>query len=101
MTEDSHTPIEPPFDKNMEDDGFDAFKDKWFGELIVFMKKQFISSIIGFEGDGSAEFYSEPQWILYFSCIVFNAIVLMNLLLALVGTVHGDIMGLEKEHRYK
>ena len=93
-------PITPPMDKNMEVTDFYTFKDKWLGEIIALIKSQFISSLIGFEGDGSAEYYTDPQYFLYIACIVFNGIVLINLLIGLTGTVHGHIMENVDSYRY-
>ena len=72
----------------------------WLGEYISFLKKQIIGSVNGFDGEGT-ELFQERNWLLYFVCIIFNLVVLMNLLLALVGTVHGEVHEMREEYTYK
>lgn len=91
---------EPPFDKDMEVVGFDTFWDKYLGEYVAILKTSFIGSVIGFEGEGIA-LWTEPQWLLYLAAILFNAIVLMNLLLALVGEIFSEVHGKSAEYTYQ
>ena len=56
--------------------------------------------MIGFEGEGIG-LWDEEQWILYLVCIVFNAIVLMNILLALVGEIFSEVHGKSHEYTYQ
>ena len=92
--------VEPPFDKDMEVEGFGTFWDKYLGEYVTILKSSFIGSVIGFEGEGIA-LWTDPQWLLYLAAILFNAIVLMNLLLALVGEVFGEVHGKSAEYTYQ
>ena len=92
--------VEPPFDKDMEVEGFGTFWDKYLGEYVTILKSSFIGSGIGFEGEGIA-LWTDPQWLLYLAAILFNAIVLMNLLLALVGEVFGEVHGKSAEYTYQ
>lgn len=78
--------IVPPFDKNKETEGFWEWKDKWLGEYITIWSEIFVGAVIGLELE-YAQGYSDTQMLLFFACIVFNTIVLFNLLLAVVGTV--------------
>ena len=78
--------IEPPFDRNMEVTNFETFKNKWIGEYLSMMKVTFVGALNGYELD-QAENYSDSQWIIFVGCIIFTAIVLMNLLLAIVAAV--------------
>ena len=94
--------IRPPFEKNPEPRSlqvFDDYKNMWLGEYLTFFKKVVVGSVAGFDGEGT-ELYQERQWILYLVCIIFNLIVLMNLLLALVGTVHSEIHARKHEYTY-
>ena len=91
--------IQPPYYKNMEVTDYSSFFDKYFGEFAETLKYQFIYSVIGFEGEGIG-LWSEPQWILYTVCIIFNAIVLMNILLALVGEIFSEVHGKLQEYTY-
>jgi len=72
----------------------------WLGEYITFLKKQIIGSVAGFDGEGT-ELYQDRHWVLYIVCIIFNIVVLMNLLLALVGTVHSEVHEMREEHTYQ
>ena len=92
--------VEPPFDKDMEVEGFGTFWDKYLGEYVTILKSSFIGSVIGFEGEGIA-LWTDPQWLLYLAAILFNAIVLMNLLLALVGAIFGEVHGKSAEYTYQ
>ena len=94
--------IEPPFDKNPPyySEFTTTWYEKWIGEYDTLFKQQIIGSVAGFDGEGT-DLYDNAQWLLYLVCIVFNLIVLMNLLLALVGTVHGEIHELQDEYRYQ
>ena len=92
--------VEPPFAKDMEVNGFSSFKDKYAGEYLTILKSSFIGSVIGFEGEGIA-LWTDPQWLLYLAAILFNAIVLMNLLLALVGAIFGEVHGKSAEYTYQ
>lgn len=46
----------------------------------------FVGAINGLEL-GDAQGFSDTQMLLFMLCVVFNTIVLMNLLLAVVGTI--------------
>ena len=95
--------IRPPFQKSPEPRSlqeFDDYKNMWLGEYITFLKKQIIGSVAGFDGEGT-ELYQDRHWVLYIVCIIFNIVVLMNLLLALVGTVHSEVHEMREEHTYQ
>ena len=74
----------PPYDKNMEVIDYGSFKDKYLGEYIAILKSNFIGAVIGFEGENT-QLWNDGQFILFVVCVIFNSIVLMNVLLALVG----------------
>ena len=100
---DNDAVIRPPFNKNPDSRNlkeFDDYKNMWLGEYLTFLKKQVVGAVAGFDGEGT-ELYQERQWILYLVCIIFNLIVLMNLLLALVSTVHGEVHARKHEFTYK
>ena len=68
------------------------WKDKWLGEYIEIWREIFVGAVIGLEID-NAKGFSDSQMLLFLLCVVFNTIVLMNLLLAVVGTVQGEVDG--------
>lgn len=78
---------------------FSSFKDKYAGEYITMLKSSFIGSVIGYEGEGIG-LWTDLQWLLYLVAIVFNAIVLMNVLLALVGEIFSEVHGKSSEYTY-
>ena len=84
--EEGEAKIEPPFDRNMEVTDFYSWWNKWLGEYISMMKVTFVGALNGYELE-QAENYSDSQWIIFVGCIIFTAIVLMNLLLAIVAAV--------------
>ena len=70
----------------MDVSDFWDFKDKWLGEYIKIWGEIFVGAVIGLELD-NAKGFSDTQMILFFVCVIFNTIVLMNLLLAVVAAV--------------
>ena len=92
--------IEPPFDKNIEVNDFWDFKDKWAGEYIKIWGEIFVGAVIGLELE-QAQGFSDSQMLLFFICIIFNTIVLMNLLLAVVAGVQGETSAMKKEYFYR
>ena len=48
-----------------------------------------------------AEGFTDSQWILFAVAIVFNTIVLMNILLAVVGKAFGEVDALNRAYYYK
>ena len=89
-----------PVDKTESVDDISSFFRVYLGEWLHILKSSFIGSVIGFEGEGT-ELWSESQYVLYLVCIIFNAIVLMNVLLALVGEIFGQVYGQSAEHTYQ
>lgn len=63
------------------------WKDKWFGEYIKTIYEMFVGGVIGLEKDENAQGFTDSQMILFAVSVIFNMIVLMNLLLAVVGSV--------------
>jgi len=85
--------IEAPFDKDMVVTDFWSWKDKWLGEYIKIWQEVFVGALAGLEGESSQGF-SDTQWLIFFMALIFNTVVLANLLLALVGTIQGDVSGI-------
>ena len=84
--------LDRPFDKNAETDNFWDWKDKWLGEYLALLWEIFVGAVIGLELDQS-EGFTDSQMILFVVSVIFNMIVLMNLLLAVVGAVQSDVAG--------
>lgn len=89
-----------PFKREMEVTDWWSFKDKWMGEYISIWQEVFVGAVIGLEGDNAVGF-SDTQWLLFLVAIIFNTIILMNLLLAIVGFVQGDIQEVKEEYYFQ
>ena len=76
------------------------WKDKWLGEYIEIWREIFVGAVIGLEID-NAKGFSDSQMLLFLLCVVFNTIVLMNLLLAVVGTVQGEVDGAKGQYLHR
>ena len=70
----------------MEVNNFSDFKDKWAGEYFDLLSEIFVGAVIGLELDNS-EGFTDSQMLIFLVALIFNTIVLMNLLLAVVGSV--------------
>lgn len=92
--------MEPLYDRDLDVSSIYDARDKYLGEFLMILRATFIGSVIGFEGEGT-ELWTDLQWFLYFVAIVFNAIVLMNILLALVGETFSEVHGKKHEYTYK
>ena len=84
----------------MEVKGFTSFKDKYVGEWFTLFKSSFMYSVIGFEGENIG-LWTDLQWLLYLAAILFNTIVLMNVLLALVGEIFGQVYSMRDAYTYQ
>lgn len=89
-----------PFDKDIEVTDIWSFKDKWMGEYIEIFKEVFVGAVIGLDGGNSGGF-NDTQWIIFLVAVVFNTIILMNLLLAIVAFVQGDVHVIKEQYYYK
>ncbi len=92
-------PTRPP-GREIEVTGWWSFKDKWLGEYISIWQEVFIGAVIGLEMDNAVGF-TDSQWLLFLVAIIFNTIILMNLLLAIVGFVQGDIQEVKEEYYFQ
>ena len=72
--------ITPPYDRDTEP----VWVNKYFGEYMNVWREQFLVAMGGFD-PAQAEHYDDTQWLLFFACIIFNVVVLLNLFLAIVG----------------
>ena len=91
---------ERPFERDMVVTDFWSFKDKWLGEYISIWQEVFVGAVIGLEGDNAVGF-TDTQWLLFLVAIIFNTIILMNLLLAIVGFVQGEIQETKEEYYFQ
>ena len=98
-TKDDEEPVEPPFDRNMEVKDFGDWFQKWMGEYIETMKSVFVGAVNGYEAE-EAENYTYSQWLIFLGSILFTAIVLMNLLLAIVAAVQAEVDGIKEYYVY-
>ena len=53
------------------------------------------------EFDGNMEFFNEADWLVFFLSCVFNIIVLLNLLIAILSKTFDDINDMQVEFGYK
>ena len=84
----------------MKVENFWDFKDKWFGEYSTIFLEIFIGAASGLSGD-NAKGFTDSQLLLLFVAIIFNTVILTNILLAVVGAQQGDVAGLAKPHYYR
>ena len=75
-----------PYDKDLHVKNFSDFKDKWAGEWFDLLSEIFVGAVIGLELENS-EGFTDSQMLVFLVALIFNTIVLMNLLLAVVGSV--------------
>mmetsp|Transcript_35249 Transcript_35249/g.46413 ORF Transcript_35249/g.46413 Transcript_35249/m.46413 type:complete len:312 (+) Transcript_35249:484-1419(+) len=78
--------LSAPTDRDKVVESFFDFHDKWTKEYTSLLFELFIGAAIGLEGDNHDGF-TDSQMILFIVAVIFNTIVLMNLLLAVVGGV--------------
>ena len=91
--------VEPPFDKEKDIGSFWDWKDTYLGEYIYHWKNSFITGIGGFD-PAQTTHYTDSQWLLFFTCILFNVVVLANLFLAIVGQIFGEVYDTQVERTY-
>ena len=95
--------MDRPYPLDLEVNSFDDWKDRWIGEYLKLFWEIWVGAVIGLEaGEGNnSEGFTDSQMILFIVAVIFNTIVLMNLLLAVVGGVHGDVIARAHEYYYK
>jgi len=92
--------VRPPFDRTMDAHTASEWKDKWLGEYIKIFYEILVGAISGLDLD-STKGFTDSQMIMYIVAVLFNSIVLMNLLLAVVGTVQGTVSGSPMHYYYE
>lgn len=60
----------------------------------------FVGAIAGLDG-GNIVGFNDTQWLIFFVALIFNVVVLANLLLALVGTIQGSVSEIGGPHYYR
>ena len=83
-----------------ETTNFDEFMTSWFGEWHMALRTTYYISIGDFSDDEMNK-YSFYAWPVFFWCTIFNIIVLMNLLIAIVNDIFNRVMSRRLENRYK
>ena len=56
--------------------------------------------VIG-EFDGNLEFYREGDWLIFFICVIFNIVLLLNLLIAIISETYTRISATSVQTGYK
>ncbi len=92
--------VERPYEKDIKVTSLWDFKDKWIGEYMTIFQEVFVGAVIGLDGSNSLGF-NDTQWIIFLVAIIFNTIILMNLLLAIVAFIQGDVHVIKDQYYYK
>lgn len=92
--------VEPPYDKDMVVKDFWTWKDKWLGAYIKIWQEIFVGALAGLEAD-NVKGFTDTQWLIFFVALIFNTVVLANLLLALVGGIQGSVSEIGGPHYYR
>ena len=83
-----------------EPKGFIEFMSTYFGEWHNAMRTTYYISIGDFDADEMNQ-YSFWAWPVFFWCTIFNIIILLNLLIAIVNDIFNRVMTKRLENRYK
>ena len=73
--------------------------EKYFSPYVDELKLSFLTAFGGFD-ENLAE-YRNADWIVFIICIIFNMIVLLNLLIAIVSQTFADMLEAKVEEEYK
>ena len=72
---------------------------KYMFDYLTEIKLSFLTAFGGF--DESLADYRDVDWIIFIICIIFNMIVLLNLLIAIVSQTFADMLEAKVEEEYK
>ena len=73
--------------------------EKYFEGYVNELKLSFLTAFGGFD-ENLAE-YRNADWLVFILCIIFNMIVLLNLLIAIVSQTFADMLEAKVEEEYK
>ena len=76
-----------------------SFWEKYMEGYINEIKLVFLTAFGGFDeklGD-----YRDVDWLIFIGCVVFNMVVLLNLLIAIVSQTFADMLEAKVEEEYK
>ena len=73
--------------------------EKYFEGYVKELKLSFLTAFGGFD-ENLAE-YRNADWLVFILCIIFNMIVLLNLLIAIVSQTFADMLEAKVEEEYK
>ena len=73
--------------------------EKYFEDYVTELKLSFLTAFGGF--DENLADYRNADWIVFILCIIFNMIVLLNLLIAIVSQTFADMLEAKVEEEYK
>ena len=73
--------------------------DRYLEEYVKAIKSSFLTAFGGF--DENIMEYRNADWLVFLLCVMFNVIVLLNLLIAIVSQTYSDMKEEEDEMGYK
>ena len=79
---------------------FWAWKDIWLKNYLETFSEIFTGAVSGLD-TSNMEGFTDSQRLLFFVCVIFNTIVLMNLLLAVMGSQQGTVAQLSAAYHYR
>ena len=86
--------LEPiPFDENQ------TAYEKYVQGYVIAWQKSFLVALGEF--DENLAFYREEDWLVFILCCLFNIIVLLNLLIAIISETYTRIADLKTQNSYK
>lgn len=72
---------------------------KYGQQYVTSWQKSFMYTIGEF--DGNMEFFDEYDWLIFFLCVIFNIILLLNLLIAIISETFATIAASAVANSYK
>lgn len=82
-----------PFDEN------GTAYEKYVQGYVIAWQKSFLVALGEF--DENLDFYREEDWLVFLLCCLFNIIVLLNLLIAIISETYTRIADLKTQNSYK
>lgn len=91
--------MESPVEFIEDPQGFYENFDAWFGEWWHAFRTTYYVSLGGFD-PAETDLYSLFTWPIFFLCSIFNIIILLNLLIAIVCDIFDRVLAQATENRY-